>query len=630
MASADVDPAPPPDPVAAVWATPALLGCAASFLDPSQAAWSFIRVNKAAAAAFDTHGQLLPRIVSLRWLLGSGLLATPEGRAHARAMCYRLTLKQRVRLLCLSAASGCSLESLGGAVAAAGLSPPPVEVLVTAASAGRLAACRWLVEELGCPGLHRLACLSLLSAAGTAGVAEEALAWLEPGAKEGWSEEQVAAAASGDPRAVDAYMLFGARRAEDRPVLPPQWFEMLLRVAERRDLERIPADQDLSWSPLTVSAEFYLGPHAAQAVARLAQMALGGPELMGGLTSVQVRAAATAGHAEAVRRLLQRGVRLGEFHCADVLAARGGHLGVLQALHEAGCVRDPAGMHLLRRCMREGLEADSLPVASWLVETFGISDLLPTWGLPRLESWLCSLPVAKWLERTVGPALGLSRRSGLYAAAARSGSVVVMEALPVLLGEEPQWGAHAACVWPAAAASGCEAAVDWLAARGVGSPRCGHEYVNAARIGDVSMLLRLRKVGCPYGYLQAAEALAQAASRVPASASASALPWLAEPGRPVSWGEAAVEARAENPTLVARLAAALSSVLVVLVLLVTVAVFFSCVTLLAIGLVPMGVKPFDISPHDCWRRFVLSYVSSCAALLEGIGLFIEAKRHPPT
>ncbi|KAG2487495.1 hypothetical protein HYH03_013914 [Edaphochlamys debaryana] len=619
MASADADPAPPPDPVAAVWASPALLGCPASFLDPSQAAWSFIHVNKAAAAAFDSHGQLLPRTVSLRWLLGSGLLATPEGRAHARAMCYRLTLKQRVRLLCLSAASGCSLESLGGAVAAAGLSPPPVEVLVAAASAGRLAACRWLVEELGCPCLHRLACLCLLSAAGTAGVAEEALAWLEPGAKEGWSEEQVAAAASGDTMTTAVFIFH--RLPEAKRIKFIKWFGELLGVAHRQRL-----DQRSDWSPasnasLAAEEEFYLGPHAAQAVARLA--GLPWSESYEGM----LHAACKAGHAEAVRHLLQRGVRLGEFHCADVLAARGGHLGVLQALHEAGCVRDPAGMHLLRRCMREGLEAGSLPVVSWLVETFGISDLLPAWGPPRLESWLCSLPVTQWLERTVGPALGFSRRSGLYAAAARSGSVAVMEALPGLLGEEPQWGGHAACVWPAAAASGCEAAVDWLAARGVGSPPCGREYGNAARNGDVSMLLRLRKLDFPYGCLLAAEALAQAASCVPAAASA--LPWLAELGCPSNWGEAAAEARAEEQKPAFNFPVPQS----------VMAVLFSGVTLTAIRLGLMRFRGGDTDPHDGWSRDttlagallvgIQAFLFFAGTLFWGFGLYIEY-RHPPT
>ncbi|KAG2487492.1 hypothetical protein HYH03_013911 [Edaphochlamys debaryana] len=608
MASADADPAIRPDPVAAVWASPALLSCAASFLDLSQAAWSFIRVNKAAAAAFDikgrsSNGQLLPRTVSLRWLLGSGLLATPEGRAHAQTMCYGLTLKQRVRLLCLSAASGCSQESLGAAVVAVGLSPPPMEVLVSAASAGRLAECRWLVEELGCPGLNNLACLCLLSAAGTAGVAAEALAWLEPGAKEGWSEEQVAKAASGDTHVVAEFMFDKVSDGELRKIIP--WLVELLAVAHRKQL-----DQRSDWSSESIASlgaaeEFYLSPHAAQAVARLAELPWS--ESYEGM----LHAACKAGHAEAVRHLLEKGMRPDKMTTPDAHAARRGHLGVVQALHEAGCLRDPAC------CFMAGLEGGSLPAASWLVETFTISDLLPAWGPPRLESWLCSLPVTQWLARTYGPALGFSRRSGLYAAAARSGSVVVMEALPGLLGEEPQWSAHAASGWPAAAASGCEAAVDWLAARGVGFPRCGHEYVNTARNGDLRMLLRLRKLGCPYGYLQAAEALAQAASCVPAAASA--LPWLAEPGCPSNWGEAAAEARAEKQGPVPRLTAALPLVITVLCF---------CSQLQAIGLGLMRFRGGDTDPHDGWSRVVSSYMSYAGMLVFCIRLFIQAKRRP--
>ncbi|KAG2487498.1 hypothetical protein HYH03_013917 [Edaphochlamys debaryana] len=432
-ALARAGPSSPGDPVATVWRSPELLGRIGSFLDPNPTAWSFIHVNKAAAAAFNSNGQLLPRTVSLHWLLGSGLLATPEGRAHARAMCYRLTLKQRVRLLCLSAAAGCTLESLGAAVAAAGLSPPPVEVLVAAASAGRLAECRWLVEELGCPCLHRLACLCLLSAAGTAGVAEEALAWLEPGAKEGWSEEQVAKAATGDPRSLAPYNELELPERNFQSIF--WWSEKLSRVADRRDLERIFADQQLPWSPLTGSPEFYLGPYTAQAVARLAGVS------PAALRPHMLQAAATAGHREAVRHLLQRGVLPDNMTTPDVHAARGGHLGVLQALHEAGCVRDPAG------CFKAALKAGSLPVVSWLVETF---------GAPALQAGRLSQPDA-----------------------ARSGSLALMEALPGLLVEEPQWHTHADCVWPHVAASGCEAAADWLAARGAKGP-------NADLFGDCS------------------------------------------------------------------------------------------------------------------------------------------------
>ncbi|KAG2494190.1 hypothetical protein HYH03_007548 [Edaphochlamys debaryana] len=336
--------APRSDPVADVWRSPELLGCIAPFLDPSHAAWSFIRVNKAAAAAaYGDSGQLVSRTVSLSWALDSGLLTTLAGRIHARAMCYRLTYKQRVKLLCRCAATDCSWESLEGAVVATGLSPPPTEMLVAAASVGRLATCRWLVQGLGCPGRHRLACLCLISAAGLGpGLVEEARAWLAPAARRGWTREQEAVAAGGDVAAVHGM----------------------------------------------------IGSFAA------------GPK---------------------------------------------------------------------RLCL------------------------------------------------------------------------ALFKALPGLLNAvAPGWDVSRDCVfrggWPSpAAAAGCEAAVAWVAAE-TGLESKTDAYVMAAYHGDLRMVQRLRKLGCPYD-ARDAEALAEAARRVPAPAAA--LPWLEEPGCPVSFDAAAAEAKAE-------------------------------------------------------------------------------------
>ncbi|KAG2492110.1 hypothetical protein HYH03_009601 [Edaphochlamys debaryana] len=449
--------APPSDPVADVWRSPELLGCVASFLDRSHAAWSFIHVSKAAAAA--AHGdsvrqQPVSRTVSLPWALNSGLLASLAGRIHARATCYRLTRQQRSELLCRCAAADCSRESLAGAVVAAVLSPPPQGVLIAAAAAGRLAVCRWLVEGLGCPGLVRLACLCLISAAGPGpGVVEEARAWLAPAAREGWSEEEEAKAASGDPG-----------------------------------------------SFLSVNPEFFSGPHAALAVARLAQLE---PTAY---SPSALLSAAEAGHAEAVRFLLSRGARP-DAASRDVVAwaaVPGGHVGVLQALHEAGCISDPFS------CFLAGLYKGSLPVVEWLVEAFGARAL-------------CGGEVALRL-------------------AARSGSVQLLRALPGLLdAAAPGWVRYRGLAWAPAAASGCEEAVEWLA-RDCAAPEGHMGYREAASYGDLRMVQRLCRLGCRYG-ARDAEALAEAAHRIPASAAA--LPWLEEPGCPASWEAAAGEAREE-------------------------------------------------------------------------------------
>ncbi|KAG2488789.1 hypothetical protein HYH03_012786 [Edaphochlamys debaryana] len=420
--------APPSDPVADVWQSPELLGHVAVFLGPSQTAWNLIRVNKAAGAAFDSNGQPVPRTVSLSAAFKSGLLAFPEARLQARVMCRRLTRRQRVELLCRCVAADCSREGLEGAVVAAGLSPPPLEVLIAAASAGRLATCRWLVEVLGCPGLVRLACLCLISAAGPGpAVGREARAWLAPAAAEGWSEEQEAKAASGDLGAVDG-ILWGWE-PEDANVRNTRipWTSELGRLKDQRDLAG-PGQSVRRLSLLATRPEFYQGPHAALAVTRLTQME---PAALG---SCHFRAAAACGHVEAVRHLLSRGVRPD----GPWLGSRGG-VGMLQALHEAGCMADPA------LCFSLAVEEGALPVVEWLLE-------------PR--------------------------------------------------------------------PCGCE---HYRAFR------------DAASHGDLHMMQCLRKLGCPYSD-EAAEALAQAASRVPASASA--LPWLEAPLSAAVWKAEAAEAAA--------------------------------------------------------------------------------------
>ncbi|KAG2483170.1 hypothetical protein HYH03_017962 [Edaphochlamys debaryana] len=487
--------APPSDPVADVWRSPELLGYVALFLDPSHAAWSFVRVNKAAAAA--TYG------VRLSWALSSGLLATHEGRLHARSWCYRLTYKQRVKLLCRAAAADCSRESLEGAVVAAGLSPPPLKVLVAAASAGRLGVCRWLVEGLGCPGLHRLACLSLISAAGPGpGVVEEARAWLAPAdLLLGWSAEQEAQAARGGVEAV-ADLLRNWQPGDVPQDHIRRWRKALDSVKARRDLEQ-PNIDVLTLARLAgFHSGFYRGPHAALAVARLAQLE---PAAYYASTLI---IAAKAGHVEAVRYLLSRGVRPhADWPDLPAFAAsRNGHVGVLQALHEAGCMGDPAA------CFQAGLWGGSLPVVEWLVGTFGAPAL-------RVDEVCLSC-------------------------AARSGSVPLLRALPGLLGlAAPGWDRCRDVYWENAAESGCEEAVEWLAKEaGVPVESRQDTYRGAASQGDLRMVQRLRRLGCPYS-ARDAEALAEAARRVPASAAA--LPWLEEPGCPVSWGAAAAEAEAE-------------------------------------------------------------------------------------
>ncbi|KAG2482636.1 hypothetical protein HYH03_018443 [Edaphochlamys debaryana] len=454
-------------------------------------------------------------------------------------MCYRLTLQQRVRFLCHCVASGCSMESLQGAVVAAGLSPPPREVLIAAAAAGRVEVCRWLVEALGCLGLHRLSCLCLLSAAGArAGAgpetAEAALAWLNPDSMTNWGARAVTLAARGDipalqgliedkdgddvifrPFACSPLEILQRTEEDSKCLLRLCWGLELRRMAAQWDLEQ-PSPRQQPWSHSAGHAEFYQGPHAAQAVSRLAEI----PPRE--LTAYMLSSAAEAGNADAVHFLLSRGLRLryrprridfSLFDNDDFLASfsptdaqdleLGSNVEVLQALHAAGCMGDPSGR------LQQGLEAGSRPVVSWLAETFGAE---------VLGADVC-----------------------VYPTAARSGSVALLQALPGLMGPTvPRWHSYRELL-EAAARSGCEEAVDCLAAQDPSERGYGISCY-AVHNGDLSMMQRLRKLGGRWGRHDL-QNLAEAASRVPASAPA--LPWAVEPGVPASWEAAAAEARAE-------------------------------------------------------------------------------------
>ncbi|KAG2484879.1 hypothetical protein HYH03_016363 [Edaphochlamys debaryana] len=491
-----------------------MLGLVASFLDPNQVAWSFVLVNKAAAvaAACGDHGQRAPRTIRLGWVIASGVLSTLEGRLQARNWCYGLTRRQRTDFLSrCAAAAGCSRASLEGAVVAAGLLPPPLEVLVAAASAGRPAVCRWLVEALGCPGLHCLACLCLISAAGPGqGIVEEARAWLQglalSAGEETSSEEDWAKAASGDLVAVWIRLYSSTSRAKD-PAPYRLWSDAIKLAEARRDLEQPAAGGRPPWARLSRTPEFYRGPHAAQAVAGLAQTH---PTSW---SSSALEAAAESGHTEAVRFLLSRGVR--PFLSSATSAARNGNVGVLQALHEAGCI-DDANRYA---CLQEALAGGSLTTLEWLRATFGAQALM---------LFHC------WTYEKAGTALNL---------AASSGSVPLLKAMPGLGLWPPgaRWGMVPSTWWPSAVASGCEEAVEWLAVKtGVPKLFVGSVQCQAALQGDLCMAQRLHQLGFPYDDGAVAQ-LAETARRVPAAAAA--LPWLEEPGCPGSWEAAAAAAR---------------------------------------------------------------------------------------
>ncbi|KXZ49592.1 hypothetical protein GPECTOR_20g448 [Gonium pectorale] len=205
---------------------------------------------------------------------------------------------------------------------------------------------------------------------------------------------------------------------------------------------------------LLTSAQAALAPDAP---ARLAWLHGRGHALraMPGL----VNGAAEAGNVAALQYLLAEVfTQPSSSHHATDIAAGGGHLAALQALHAAGWA-----VHCPRVAQLAAL-GGHLHVVAWLVEALG-AEALP------LDAWL-------------------------FSHAARSGSVELMA-----------WLRDHGCPWDkralvGAAESGCEEAVEWLVARGCPMPG-GHNSayeLTACDHGDLAMLRCLWRLGVPWGH----------------------------------------------------------------------------------------------------------------------------------
>ncbi|KXZ45383.1 hypothetical protein GPECTOR_55g289 [Gonium pectorale] len=491
---------------------PELTAKIVSCLDPNDVPF-FRLVNKAAAAQFSG-----PQHTTIRL---SEPVAPHAFAAHwlAPGAARGLTQNRRWQLLCLTAASGV-VANLEMAVRAAGCLPT-YKVFVAAASTGKLEPCQWLWDH-GCPTKDLYCESSGLLAAAAGGGHRHVCEWLLT-LDLAWSSGGAAEAARGghvglmewlqqvrpqlnvhttSPAWEKRKLVEGAADGCDLATLQQQWGDgdLLDERAKEEALVAAAGSPTPDWAAKVEWLEAQgclkdLGAAAAAAVCSDAASRLAWLQGRGyPLGTGTVCTAAEVGNLAAVQYLLEEaGVEEdGSYpETATFIAAREGHLEVLQALHSADWCFDAEDMVL------EAAENGHLHVLAWLVELEG-------------EEWLGS-------------------GSDLLTAAARSGN---MELLTWLVERGCDgWSDDATT---SAAASGCEEALEWLVARGCPMKDDGSPYTMPCRDGDLAMARLLRRMGAPWG--PAGSVVMETALVAPVPM----LRWLLEEGCPVGDYEAAL------------------------------------------------------------------------------------------
>ncbi|GLC68230.1 hypothetical protein PLESTF_000664500 [Pleodorina starrii] len=454
-----------------IW-LPGIVACIAHHLPANEVASTLRLIDKATSDQFATHK-------TLRLSLPSPIHVFRErwGRLGAfRALSH----KQRLQLLCLTAASG-SVANLEVALANAGLDLRR-ELLEAAAAAGQLDMCK-VLRARGCPWGGSL------SAAAEAGHRHVCEWLLASGCPVNW--DVVRSAARGGQEDLMQWLLTEFQgRPEDGvndlckaaaeylslEALQRLWQELMagrhgselqqqleqLDEADRDDILAAAAGSttpDWQWLeglgyPRTAWAcEFSIrAENGDAAVARLQWLRGRGYPL----EAVVAGAAFFFGNLAALRFLVeQAGVRPTGDQVPVTAAARQGHLAVLQYLHDSGFRVRP------RSVAEAAAWAGHLPIVSWAVEGLGVA---PTDGEDSLLDF-----------------------------AAESGNLQLMVWL-----HDRGWALGPSAI-PNGAVSGCEVALEWLVERGCPFPLDGGAYRMAARNGDLAMLRCLHRLGCPWG-----------------------------------------------------------------------------------------------------------------------------------
>ncbi|KXZ53396.1 hypothetical protein GPECTOR_7g1292 [Gonium pectorale] len=362
-----------------------------SLLEPNEVP-SFRLVNKAAAAYFSSPAyttirlwQPVPRHAFAAHWLQSGSTRL-------------LTLKQRRQLMSLTAATGV-VGNLVVSVQVAGCLLT-YGVFEAAAAAGKLKSCMWLLQR-GCPTVNEGTEGSGLLAAAAGGGHQHVCAWLL-GLGLIWSSCGAGEAARGGHTELVDWLLERRSQLKVREVLPETFTKVFAGAAHGCLLSTLESTRESTrqrllkkWRELDYSAKEATlaaaagsptpdwaakvewleargclpgeGPAmkaaaSSDAAARLAWLR-GRGYPMG---SAAVKAAAEVGNVAALQYLLgEAGVPVGDPNSvAAQLAAKGGHLTALQALHAAGF---PLGGSAL-----EAARGGHTHVVTWLVETLGV------------------------------------------------------------------------------------------------------------------------------------------------------------------------------------------------------------------------------------------------------------------
>ncbi|GLC52197.1 hypothetical protein PLESTB_000593900 [Pleodorina starrii] len=498
-----------------IW-IPGVVDQTSRFLPANEVSGTLRFVNKATRNQFaDKVTVLLSRPVRPQ------LFAQCWGRPGAFGA---LSLKQRRNFVCLVAASG-SVDNLRVALDNAGLLPT-TELLEAAAKAGQLEACE-LLRERGCPwgnslasaaeGGHRHVCEWMLASgcphvraavcAAARGGHEGLMLWLldlvqqqgDPAAAHIDAEyllEHVAAGLGLEalqrmhhqllerPAHLQQQEQEDEQQAEQEDEQQQAEQEDEQQQAEQED-EQQQAEEDVGWEQQVLAllkhgwilaaaagsptpdwkakVEWLEGlgyPRFGDASIRAANIgpagnAVGRLQWLHGrgypMEEYAAKLAAENGDSAALQFLLeQAGVLTHDIDCMEV--AWKGHLDILQYLHGRG---KPLINAMVARSAASG---GHLHVVVWAVETLGVTP---------------------------------DNTGDLLDRAATSGNIELMS---WLRDRGWAWG-HQAVV--TAAFSGRMEALDWILAHGGHLPNNGSPFLNAARNGDLAMILRLRQLGCP-------------------------------------------------------------------------------------------------------------------------------------
>ncbi|GLC50770.1 hypothetical protein PLESTB_000430100 [Pleodorina starrii] len=462
-----------------VW-LPGIVACIAHHLPANEVASTLRLIDKTTSQQFAHHR-------TLRLSLPSPIHVFRE--RWGRPSAFRaLSRKQRLQLLCLTAASG-SVANLEVALAYAGLDLRR-ELLEAAAAAGQLDMCK-VLRARGCPWGDYL---SATAKAGHRHVCEWLLAsgcpfpWhvvcgaVRSGQEDlmQWLLTELQGRPNDDVYGDCQSLLEAATKDLSLAALQRLWEQLMagrhgsdlqqqleqLDEADRGDILAAAAGNTTpDWQAKVEWLEWLGYPRIAMAcvfalwagdgdaaVARLQWLhGRGYP-----LEAAVANAAIPVGNLAALRFLVeQAGVRPAgnQFPVTD--AARRGHLAVLQYLHANGL---PVNA---RSVAEAAARAGHLPLVAWAVEDLGVA-----------------------------PADGAA---SLLDCAAESGNLELMAWLHVR-----GWALGPEAI-PNGAASGCEEALEWLVERGCPFPLDGGAYLGAALNGDLAMLRCLHRLGCPWG-----------------------------------------------------------------------------------------------------------------------------------